>query len=78
MGLGPLKPSTVATTPYNDQKPGTSGLRKKVKRFQEPNYLHNFVQATFNALAVSGTDVTDGALLVGGDGRYYNDVAIQV
>jgi phosphoglucomutase len=41
-------------------------------------YLHNFVQATFNALPMYGTDLADGALLLGGDGRYYNDVAIQV
>lgn len=77
-GLGPLRPVTLSTTAYADQKPGTSGLRKKTKRFMEPFYLHNFVQATFNALPVTGTDLTDGALLLGGDGRYYNDVAIQV
>lgn len=77
-GLGPLKPSTVVTTPFGDQKPGTSGLRKKTKVFMEGLYLHNFVQATFNALAESKQDVADGALLVGGDGRYYNDKAIQV
>lgn len=77
-GLGPLKPSNKPTTAYSDQKPGTSGLRKKVKVFQQENYLHNFVQATFNALPGNGTDVSSGALLVGGDGRYFNDVAIQV
>jgi hypothetical protein len=77
-GLGPLKPSNLASTPYSDQKPGTSGLRKKTKLFQTGFYLHNFVQSTFNALPANGTDVTDGALLIGGDGRYYNDTAIQV
>lgn len=77
-GLGPLKPSVVATVPYTDQKPGTSGLRKKTKVFQKQNYLENFVQASFNALAASGTDVTSGSLVVGGDGRYYNDHAVQV
>lgn len=77
-GLGLLKPSVLSTTAYGDQKPGTSGLRKKTKVFQQHHYLHNFVQATINALSANGTDVADGALLVGGDGRYYNDVAIQV
>lgn len=77
-GLGALRPSSVSTNAYNDQKPGTSGLRKKTKQFMQKHYLHNFVQATFNALPENGTDLTDGALLLGGDGRYYNDVAIQV
>ena len=69
---------TVPTTPYPGQKPGTSGLRKKTKVFQNGLYLHNFVQSTFNALVAAGTDLSDGALLLGGDGRYYNDHAIQV
>ncbi|GMH76870.1 hypothetical protein TrRE_jg11350, partial [Triparma retinervis] len=77
-GLGPLAPTTVKTTPFTDQKPGTSGLRKKTKVFIQPNYLENFVQATFNSLASAGTDVSDGTLLIGGDGRYYNDKAIQI
>jgi phosphoglucomutase len=77
-GLGPVKPSTVPTIPFEGQKPGTSGLRKKVKQFQEGLYLHNFVQATFNALPEYGTDLTSGGLLLGGDGRYYNDKALQV
>lgn len=77
-GLGPLRPCTRHTRAYQDQKPGTSGLRKKTKAFQQEHYLHNFVQATFNALTTTGTDVTDGALLLGGDGRFYNDEAIQV
>ena len=77
-GLGPLRPSTLPTTPFGDQKPGTSGLRKKTKVFSNGLYLHNFVQATFNALPAYGTDLTDGALLLGGDGRFYNDVAIQI
>lgn len=77
-GLGPLKPTMLATVPFKDQKPGTSGLRKKTKAFQGGLYLHNFVQSTFNALPACGTDLSDGALLLGGDGRFYNDVAIQV
>ena len=76
-GLGPLRPYTLSTTPFSDQKPGTSGLRKKVKVFEEGHYLHNFVQSTLNALVAVDTDLKDGALIVGGDGRYYNDKAIQ-
>ncbi|XP_073280307.1 phosphoglucomutase, cytoplasmic-like [Primulina huaijiensis] len=66
----------VETTPFDDQKPGTSGLRKKVKVFKQPHYLQNFVQATFNAL---GADKVRGAtLVVSGDGRYFSKDAIQV
>src|SRR5512139_303557 len=64
---------TVATTPYNDQKPGTSGLRKKVPTFQQPRYLENFVQSIFDCVATPGATV-----VLGGDGRYYNRSAIQV
>jgi len=76
-GLGPLQPFTVNTTVIAGQKPGTSGLRKKTKVFMGENYLNNFVQATFDAIKSSGTNVSEGSLVIGGDGRYFNNSAIQ-
>ncbi len=64
----------VSTQPYPEQKPGTSGLRKKVRVFQQGNYLENFVQAIFNSLE----GYQGQTLVVGGDGRYYNRHAVQV
>lgn len=76
-GLGVLKPTVVKTSPIAGQKPGTSGLRKKTKEFMGENYLNNFVQAAFDAIKASGTNVSEGSLLIGGDGRYFNPEAIQ-
>lgn len=66
--------TTITTSPFNDQKPGTSGLRKKVKHFQQAHYLENFVQAIFDSIG----DFKGKTLVLGGDGRYYNKEAIQI
>ncbi|OMO99768.1 Alpha-D-phosphohexomutase superfamily [Corchorus olitorius] len=71
-----FKVSKVQTTPFEGQKPGTSGLRKKVKVFVQPHYLENFVQSTFNALTPA--KVRGATLVVSGDGRYYSKDAIQI
>lgn len=69
-----MQQMTIATQPIEGQKPGTSGLRKKTKVFMGPHFLENYVQAIFD-----GIGGIDGAtLVVGGDGRYFNDRAIQV
>lgn len=65
---------TIATQPIDGQKPGTSGLRKKTRVFMQPGYLENYVQAIFDGIG----GVAGKRLVVGGDGRYFNDTAIGV
>jgi len=65
---------TITTSPFNDQKPGTSGLRKRVPTFRQANYLENFVQSIFDSIGVP----QQATLVLGGDGRYYNREAIQI
>ena len=65
--------TTIKTTPYPDQKMGTAGLRKKSKVVLQENYIENFVQSIFNVIG----NLSEKTCLVGGDGRFYNDKAIQ-
>jgi phosphoglucomutase len=69
-----MAPVIVPTTPFNDQKPGTSGLRKKVAVYSQPHYVANFIQSIFDVMeGIQGQTV-----VVGGDGRFYNPEAIQI
>ncbi len=65
---------TARTEPIEGQKPGTSGLRKKTKVFQRPHYLQNYVQSIFDGIG----GIEGKTLVVGGDGRFFNDDAIQI
>ncbi len=68
----------IPTTPFEGQRPGTSGLRKKTRIFMQQHYLENFIQSIFNCLREEdGADFRKETLIVGGDGRYYNRQAIQ-
>ena len=70
----PIKIQPVKTQPFTDQKPGTSGLRKKVQHFKQTDYLQNFVQSIFDCLP----ELSGSTLILGGDGRYYNRESIQI
>src|SRR2546429_7952074 len=68
---------SIPTTPIPDQRPGTSGLRKKTRVFMQPNYVENFVQAVFNTVREETRGFERETLVVGGDGRFYNREATQ-
>ena len=73
----PLPLLTMPTTPYNDQKPGTSGLRKKTFYFESKmNYLQNFIQSIF--FSIDLRDRQGSSMVVGGDGRYLNKSAVEL
>lgn len=68
-----MSAKTIATTPFDGQKPGTSGLRARTRVFMQPHYLENFVQSVFDTVG----PLTGKTLTLGGDGRYFNTEAIQ-
>uniref|UniRef100_A0A8C7ZGB0 Phosphoglucomutase 1 n=1 Tax=Oryzias sinensis TaxID=183150 RepID=A0A8C7ZGB0_9TELE len=77
MENSPLQVLTVATAPYPDQRPSSSGLRKKVSVFQfKRSYLHNFIQSIFSSIDLR--DRQGSTMVVGGDGRFFNRAAIEV
>src|SRR3954453_22341593 len=71
--------TTIPVTPFPDQRPGTSGLRKRVAVFRQPGYLEAFVQSLFDALPEAiGESAAGKTLVLGGDGRFFNDEALQI
>lgn len=69
-----MKTMRIETKPIDGQKPGTSGLRKKTRTFMEPHFLENFVQSIWNGIG----GASGKSFVVGGDGRFFNDRAVQV
>src|SRR6056297_2631451 len=69
-----METHSVQTAPIEGQKPGTSGLRKKTRVFMGPHFLENYVQAIFDGIG----GVAGKTLVIGGDGRFFNDAAIQI
>lgn len=77
MDVSPLQVLTLPTVPYADQKPGTSGLRKKTHVFEtKEGYLQNFIQSIFSSIDLR--DRQASTLVIGGDGRYLNKSATEV
>jgi len=64
----------ISTRPFKDQRPGTSGLRKKVTTFQQPHYLENFIQSVFDVIG----EIRGKTIVLGGDGRFLNKEALQI
>ena len=74
-----MRALSVPITPFPDQRPGTSGLRKKVPVFRQPGYVEAFVQSVFDALPEAvGDGVAGKTLVLGGDGRFFNAEAAQI
>src|SRR5437763_13196265 len=75
----PMRALSIPLTPFPDQRPGTSGLRKRVAVFRQPGYLEAFVQSIFDALPEAiGESAAGKTLVLGGDGRFFNDEALQI